>query len=140
MMIVKPDETRHWSTTHRGMVAIHASKTVDTAGAPDALCIAALGVGWHDKVPIGAIVGVGELFACSEASRMVAGLTQANLAAGNFTPGRFAWRFRNVRPLRTPIKALGRQGLWNWEPPADLESRLGPVVNHAAMARYIGWA
>lgn len=31
---------------------------------------------------------------------------------GDYTPGRWAWRFRSVRPLSTPIPCRGWQRLW----------------------------
>jgi hypothetical protein len=33
---------------------------------------------------------------------------------GDYTPGRFAWEFANMRMLPEPIPAKGAQGLWNW--------------------------
>jgi len=33
--------------------------------------------------------------------------------------GAVHWHLRDVEVLETPIPAKGRQGLWNWEPPAD---------------------
>lgn len=36
---------------------------------------------------------------------------------GDFTPGRFAWLLKNVRPLRKPIPARGALGLWDFEMP-----------------------
>lgn len=137
---VKIDETRHWSTDYRGLCAIHAAKTCDVAGAPEALCIAALGPFWRKTVALGAVVAIGELAGCRDAARGLDGLTAANAAAGNFAPGRFAWRFERIRALTHPILTVGRQGLFNWEPPADLAERLGPLLNHDAACRYIGWA
>jgi hypothetical protein len=44
------------------------------------------------------------------------------------------WLFESVRAIR-PIAAQGMQGLWSWEPPAQLEYlRLPPVTFSAAMA------
>ena len=37
------------------------------------------------------------------------------MALGDWTPGRYAWELRNVKPLSTPVQVRGRQGLWNWE-------------------------
>jgi hypothetical protein len=37
------------------------------------------------------------------------------MALGDWTPGRYAWELRNVKPLSAPVQAMGRQGLWNWE-------------------------
>jgi hypothetical protein len=137
---VKRHETRHWSTAYRGPIAIHASKTVDIAGAPDKLCLDALGPYWSKTVPQGAVVAIGTLAAVTAAERAADHLTAADLAAGNFTPGRFAWRVEMVRRLQAPIPTIGRQGLFNWTPPDDLEKRLGPPIDHGAAVRIIGWA
>lgn len=37
------------------------------------------------------------------------------MTLGDWTPGRYAWELRNVKPLSAPVQAMGRQGLWNWE-------------------------
>lgn len=34
---------------------------------------------------------------------------------GDYTPGRYAWILEDVQPLKEPIPANGKQGLWNWE-------------------------
>jgi hypothetical protein len=46
----------------------------------------------------------------------------------------------NVQRLSRPIPLVGRQGLFNWTPPADLTAQLGPVLDHGAACRLIGWA
>jgi hypothetical protein len=138
---VKRHETRSWSTAYRGPIAIHAAKTIDVVGAPHDLCIAVLGRNWERTVPIGMVVAVGQVTACLEARRAVAkGLTAADLAAGNFAPGRFAWAIDDVRSLRQPIPLVGRQGLFNWIPPADLADQLGDGGDHAAHSRLAGFA
>lgn len=35
---------------------------------------------------------------------------------GDWGEGRWAWILDDVKPLRTPEPATGRQGLWNWSP------------------------
>jgi hypothetical protein len=137
---VKRHETRHWLTNYRGPLAIHASKIVDLAGAPEALCIAVFGRHWASLLPRGAMVAVADIVSCPVAANVERRITAADRAAGNFCAGRFAWRLEDVRPLRAPIATMGRQGLFNWEPPADLPSRLGPPLNHAECCRQIGWA
>lgn len=137
---VKLHETRHWPTAYRGPIAIHAAKTVDTAGAPDSLCNAIFGQGWMDSLPRGAVLAIGDLTQCRKAETVADRLTQADLASGNFAHGRFAWRIADVRRLQDPIPMLGRQGLFSWTPPADLEFRLGPPIDHGAACRRIGWA
>lgn len=137
---VKLDETRHWSTDYRGPIAIHAAKTLDLAAAPDELCEAAIGRFWQKDLPRGAIVAVGRLADIRRAEAVADHITRANRIAGNFAPGRFAWRIEDLRRLERPIPAVGRQGLFNWSPPADLETQLGPALDHGAAVRLIGWA
>jgi len=136
---LKARETRHWSTDYRGPIAIHAAKTLDMAGAPKGLCRAGLGAQWFDACPLGAVVAVARLTSCHRAEQVEADLTRADRAAGNYTPGRYAWRLTDVRALGEPIPLTGRQGLFNWTPPDDLGARLGPILDHAAAVRAIGW-
>lgn len=135
---LKVHETRHWPTAYRGAVAIHAAKTLDLAGAPEPLCRAGLGRLWWAECPSGAVVAVARLSGCELAD--LTDTTRADLAAGNFTPGRYAWRLSKIRPLGEPIPLTGRQGLFNWTPPDDLADRLGAVLNHDLISASIGWA
>ena len=48
-------------------------------------------------------------------SEFVATLSADELALGDYTLGRYAWKLANVQKLPEPIPAKGRQGLWNWE-------------------------
>jgi hypothetical protein len=137
---VKAHDTRDWSTPYRGLIAIHAAKTLDVAGAPEELCRAALGARWARIIPIGMVVAIARLTACVETrSALARDLTPADLEAGTFTPGRVAWRLEDVRALLRPIPAIGRQTLFNWTPPADLANNLTPVINHREACRLIGW-
>lgn len=131
---VKIDETRHWSTDYRGPIAIHAAKTLDVAGAPDHLCLSVFGQFWPRTLPSGVVVCIAELYDCVQADRIAGYVSRANLAAGNFAPGRFAWRLRNIQALKTPIPVVGRQGLFNWTPPAALE--LTPPRDHGAACNH----
>lgn len=136
----KRHETRHWATDYRGQLAIHASKTLDLAGAPDELCLSALGIGWRDRAPLGAVVAVCDLVDCHHAAALVDRITRADHAAGNFAYGRFAWQLARVRALKAPIPLVGRQRLFNWTPPEDLDDNLGPELDHAAFCHAIGWS
>lgn len=138
---VKTIETRSWATSYRGPIAIHAAKRIDVAGAPDELCASALGVFWPSSVPIGAVVAIGRLVDVSYADQVPEEeLTAADREAGNFTRGRYAWRLTDIRPLRKPIPLTGRQGLFNWTPPANLAANLLLGVDHRAECHRIGWA
>lgn len=136
---VKLHETRHWATSHRGPIAIHASKRLDLAGAPDDLCQALWGRFWMNELPLGAVVSVGHLTHCRKAETVADHLTRADIRAGNFAPGRYAWRIENDRRLKAPMPLTGRQGLFNWTPPEDLDALLGPVLDHVAACQRIGW-
>ncbi len=135
----KSRETRHWKTDYRGMIAIHAAKTLDMAGAPEQLCQAGLGQQWWEACPLGAVVAIGTLRSCLRAEDIAHELSRAERAAGNYAVGRFAWRLTGVRALAEPIALAGRQGLFNWTPPEDLAERLGPVLDHDAAVAAIGW-
>lgn len=41
--------------------------------------------------------------------------THRELLFGDWTPGRYAWEFTNMKLLDQPVPAKGRQGLWKWE-------------------------
>ncbi|WP_110955740.1 ASCH domain-containing protein [Anaerosinus massiliensis] len=45
-------------------------------------------------------------------------VTGKELAFGDFTYNRYAWKLDNVQPI-TPIAAKGQQRLWNWDIPDD---------------------
>jgi hypothetical protein len=90
-------------------------------------------------LPLGAVVALADLRDCARAETIAGRLQPADLAAGNFAKGRFAWRLENVRRLDKPIPLVGRQGLFNWSPPHTLQLDLLPAVDHAAACRFIGW-
>jgi hypothetical protein len=136
---LKTHETRHWPTEHRGPIAIHAAKTLDLVGAPVQLCHRGLGRAWWAECPQGAIVAIARLRTCVSTDAVFRDLTRADEAAGDFSQGRFAWRLGDIRRLVEPIPALGRQGLFNWAPPQDIEDRLGPALDHEAICAAIGW-
>lgn len=47
-------------------------------------------------------------------------------AYGDYSPGRFAWLFAEVRPAPKGIAVRGRQGLWEWEWPELAPSDVTP--------------
>lgn len=137
----KRHETRHWPTKVRGRVAVHAAKRVDVGGAPVDLCEFAFGPGWAKTRPIGCVVAVADLTGCYAADHLAEGrapllqpIEESDYLSGNYGAGRFGFRYDNVRPLRDPLPLIGRQGFFQWTPPADLEDLLLPAIDHAAAA------
>lgn len=139
---VKRHETRHWPTRVRGRVAIHAAKKIDVAGAPEKLCEFALGAGWAKTRPVGCVVAVATLSGCYRSDHLAEGrepllspVEHCDLLAGNYDDGRYGFRLDDVRPLRDPLPLIGRQGFFSWMPPADLDARLQPPIDHLAAAQ-----
>lgn len=116
----KINETRHYQTQQRGWIAVHAAKKLVDAVEPelDEICRKAFGAGWRTELPTGAVVGFVRVVDCWATSQLdfEAGRkpeSADDLACGNFNPNRFAWKRKEYRVLREPIKAVGRQGFWN---------------------------
>lgn len=135
----KRHDCRTWTTDYRGMVAIVAGKKVDVGGAPEDLCLSAFGQHWADDLPRGAVVAIAKLATIVPAEVAAARTTRADLRSGNFTPGAFAWDFRQVRPLAEPIPVAGRQGLFDWPAPTNLEALLKPTRDHRDECFRAGW-
>lgn len=127
-------ETRSWSTSYRGLVAIHAAK-----GFPldcrelcfhqpfcDALRFRC-GIVTLGDLPRGAILCIARLTDCVR-------ITDTNAPDGdeyefgNYQAGRFMWRLENVRRLQAPIRCKGALGLWMVPP----EITAGIVAEFAA--------
>jgi hypothetical protein len=112
----KRNETRHWSTSFRGRLAIHAAKR-DTselraliAQEPFRSVLARAGYLCWDDLPLGAVVATAELAGVARTERVVRDTNVIELAFGDYTTGRYAWLFTDVlRPL-SPIPARGAQG------------------------------
>jgi hypothetical protein len=136
----KTVETRSWSTKYRGPLAIHAGKDRRPSRTFEAqiLSVPALsGRAWNE-MPFGAVVALCELVDVVPADevrwisedhggweemrwcQVRVGLTHTMIREdqrplGEFGPGRFAWLLKDIKRLRSPVPATGRQGLWRWE-------------------------
>jgi hypothetical protein len=139
----KRHETRHWATKVRGRIAIHAAKRLDLDGAPDDLCAFAFGPGWQRNRPLGCVVATANLTGCFSADHLAEGrlplllpVQESDFLSGDYSDGRFGFTLDDVRPLREPLPLLSRQTpFWHWTPPADLDARLLPPVDHFDAAR-----
>lgn len=136
MMGAKQYETRSWQTKHRGPLAIHAGQSRHTVDLIYTNPI--IRTHYHAKhmlderaIPFSAVLGVVLLMECFEVQpageheTTLMRTTEKNHARetwlkqdesrlGDFTPGRFAWELRVVEIFRSPIRARGSQGLWEW--------------------------
>lgn len=116
---LKEYETRSWSTSHRGLMLIHAAKRWTEEekrycrAHPFSTAIRNRLGGSISDFPFGKIIAVAELVAIYPTATLK-GLSHDERAVGNFAPGRFAWRLTNVRELKTPLAVKGGQGLFKW--------------------------
>jgi hypothetical protein len=70
----------------------------------------------------GAVIAVAELVWIGPTENMGNGIGADNRSLGDFSPGRFAWELRNVRPVYPAIKCRGKQGLWTL--PHEVENEI----------------
>lgn len=135
-------ETRSWPTAYRGPLLIHAAHT-RPAGIDDwrfiEEAIQVLGTSEFDKLPRGGVVAIVELEACfrvaTEATIGAANerdslsllwdtyphdmnRARRELVFGDWSIGRYVWRFGQIRRLESPVVARGNRRLWI--PPDDV--------------------
>lgn len=107
-------ETRHWLTDYRGPLAIHAAKTIN----PE-IRMAIEDFGYRkEDLAFGAVIGIVELESILLiTTKIIEAQSLAELSAGNWEKGRYAWKMNVIEKFKTPIPEKGYQGFWNWEKP-----------------------
>lgn len=132
-------ETRSWPTPYRGVLAIHAGKTLpdyalDFCAEFDGELTAA-GIPDATELPLGVVLGCVRLTGCIRTDDGFARTLPAHAKAwGNWEPGRYAWRLEGPSPYGKPIPARGLQGLWDWTPPGYPVDRSAPVERPSSPA------
>lgn len=114
----KSNETRHWSTEYRGLIAIHAAKrwTWDERDDWEMAQRRYPDLTLPDVPPLGAIVAVGNLVAIERSEDLIGKISAEEESWGNYGPGRFAWITRDIRALRNPVACRGMQSIWTIDP------------------------
>lgn len=117
----KVHETRHWATSYRGPLLVHAAKRPPKLDDEDLNVVLRAEFGeWKPAkwppMPLGAIIGMVMLDACvptvSREGKWVPAHSD-DLICGDWTNGRFAWRRSWFELYPEPIPYKGRQGLFN---------------------------
>jgi activating signal cointegrator 1 len=110
-------ETRSWDTKHRGPLAIHASAGKPAWARQQALSDPVIcevlerhGLTF-DTLPRGVVLGSAEVVS-THPTLSLSDLSIEELAVGDYTPGRFAWRLANTIVLPEPIPCKGALSLW----------------------------
>jgi len=139
----KKFETRSWSTSYRGPLAIHASnerKYIDMRSKhyvcdqepfysvlmdhyTTSLRVGFLEGNFQSVLPRGVIVATCELVDCAKIEIGLLLKRQERLF-GDYTPGRFMWFLEDLQRLEKPIPAKGAMGLWEWNEDYNANSKL----------------
>jgi hypothetical protein len=112
-------ETRSWRTKFRGLIAIHSARYF----APEERALAKTRVCWKAlqdaalnpiALPLGRILAVVRIADCldTEAAVKLPAATKRERVFGDFSPGRYAFQFVDLRRLPSPIPASGQRMLW----------------------------
>lgn len=109
-------ETRSWGTNYRGVLAIHAAKSMPAEARNLALCgtFARALARWEGPLPLGAVVTVVNLVDCFQITNR-SFIAEPERSFGYYAAGRWAWVTQPLRRLARPIPARGAQGLWQWK-------------------------
>ena len=105
-------ETRSWATNYRGPLAIHAAKGFPASARDFASEERALGR-LPERLPLGAIVAVAVVTDVGRTEHISPVISALERHLGDYTPGRYAWMLRNIRPLPEPVPLMGRLGLFH---------------------------
>lgn len=118
----KQIETRSWSTSYRGPLAIHAAKQFfksDLRHCYQRHILNALIEAGYDphlaifRLPTGVVIATCTLIAMVRITNTNAP-GEPELSFGNYTPGHWAWFLHGIKRL-PEIPARGALSLWNWE-------------------------
>lgn len=133
----KKIETRSWTSTYRGPLAIHAGKGGATEGRnlmwaePFKSALNAVGYKFFNEMLRGALIATCQLVSVIPVYKITDrgfyqwtgpdgrdyrfDLTDQERAFGDYTFGRYAWLLADVDELSTPVPARGALGLWECE-------------------------
>lgn len=118
-------ETRSWNTNHRGLLAIHAAKArVSTEifySEPFSTLLKAAGIRTPNNMPLGSILGFVTLRHTCHTEQIRETLVPTQIHLGDYSNDRYAWHLSYPIHFPNPIPISGRQGLWTWTIPADLQ-------------------
>lgn len=110
----KVHETRHWPTSHRGWLLVHASKRKPNAPCGDGLDdIVAKYFGSASSLPRGALIGVVRLVACHRTNTMVIDWDSEDSECGDFADGRYGWQRSDYHTFAEPVPYRGSQGFFD---------------------------
>lgn len=128
----KQFETRSWTTSYRGPLAIHAARhfTPDESSRckiePFKSALARGGIKVPRDFHLGCVLCVVDLVEVYRVEAIRDLVSSKERRFGNYNDGRFAWKLVNVRRFKTPVPLRGQQGMF--ECPVVLP--LGDLIYH----------
>ncbi|SDN14666.1 hypothetical protein [Acetanaerobacterium elongatum] len=122
-------ETHSRKTNIRGRVAIHAAKKHNIPHSVFEKIARALRIpdnkyvgSWlyylelnYPPIYFGAVLGTVEILDCIPVEQIRDKLSPAELAMGDYSDGRYAYKLACPIKFAEPIPAKGSQGWWNWD-------------------------
>ena len=110
---LKKNDTRHWRTSYRGPLLIHAAKKVIGWPSIDIQCAFDDEVAFNPcDLPLGKILCQVDLIEC-EKIRWNTKIGYPESEFGDYTIGRYVWRTENLLTFDEPILFKGSQGFFN---------------------------
>ena len=113
----KTIETRHWPTSYRGPLIIHAAKRkMDIIHDEAVRNFESVNVDWLDGLPFGYLLCLVTLIDVSEIRNpdlYKYDYDSTEIAHGDFSLGRYAWVTNFVKRFENPIPFRGSQGFFN---------------------------
>lgn len=109
----KKIETRSWSTSYRGPLAIHAAKNMPLWAKMACFEPQFMRFLEGHALPLGWVIAVCNLTNCK---RITPDNTpgEPEFSFGDYTPGRWMWTLENVKEIK-PVAVKGKLGLWEWD-------------------------
>lgn len=125
---LKRNETRSWSTDHRGWIGIHsAKKPYKFADYPEDFNNRVARDIHPKDLLYGTLHSIAWMYRCPRVELIRDKLTDQEYFWGNYDDRRYAWMTdpEKLIVLPEPIPLKGQQGLFEWEVPPEIEDLLG---------------
>ena len=113
---VKYIETRSWKTNYRGKIYIHASSKKVLKN--DSHINNLIELLKEKDFEYGYIIAEATLVDCIYMDEEFIDKIKnqkIEYMCGEYKVGRYAWVLKDIKPLKTPIKAKGHLGIWNYD-------------------------
>ena len=127
---IKLNETRSWNTKHRGQLAIHSSAKMSAKGKQT--------LDWLiQHLPDQFFTGSEAMITCTKLGMVLGTVNLAETTStntlhqksisqvvpslerilGDYSENRYFWKCENPVGFKSPVPAIGKLSLWNWDLP-----------------------